>query len=150
VTNWQIAIGIFTGKLRFLSVCPLRRSVNLKSIFSWNSIAPKTNEIFDKILPYEAKAEFFVRFLGNGVSRKIAFEIYWPLVWVCCGMQHVRILWIIISKKPTCSLGIDHSKNFHSQILPKDPLMKYEHNAVAQQSLSENEMNIELEKSLKT
>ena len=23
--------------------------------------------------------KYFVRFLGNGVSRKIAFEIYWPL-----------------------------------------------------------------------
>ena len=29
-------------------------------------------------------------------------------------------------------IGINHSKDFHSQILPKDPLMKYEHNAVAQ------------------
>ena len=40
------------------------------------------NEILDKILPYEARAEFcqiFVHFLGNGVSRKKAFEIYWTL-----------------------------------------------------------------------
>ena len=39
--------------------------------------AQKANEISDKVLPYEARAEFcqiFVRFLGN------AFEIYWPLV----------------------------------------------------------------------
>ena len=27
------------------------RAVNLKTIFSWNSIAQKTKEIFDKILP---------------------------------------------------------------------------------------------------
>ena len=32
------------------------------------------NEILDKIMPYEARAEFC--FLGNGVSRKNAFEIY--------------------------------------------------------------------------
>ena len=43
---------------------------------------PKTNNILDKILPYEAREEFFltyiyfVHFLGIGVSRKIAFEIY--------------------------------------------------------------------------
>ena len=34
------------------------RSVNLKSTFSWNTIAQKTNEIFDKIQPYEDRAEF--------------------------------------------------------------------------------------------
>ena len=79
------------------------KSVNLKSIFSWNSIAQKTNEMLDKfllrlfpiisisqkikknirqILPYETGTEFFEyldRFLGNGVSRKNAFEFYWPL-----------------------------------------------------------------------
>ena len=57
-------------------------SVNLKSIFSWNFIVQKLNEIFDKILPYEARAEFcqiFRSFLGNGDLRKIAFEINWPL-----------------------------------------------------------------------
>ena len=26
-------------------------NVNFKIIFSWNTIAPKTNEVFDKILP---------------------------------------------------------------------------------------------------
>ena len=30
---------------------------------------------------------YFVRFLGNGVSRKTAFEIYWPLV--CCKISDV-------------------------------------------------------------
>ena len=29
-----------------------KRSVNLKINFSWNSIAQKTNEMIDKILPY--------------------------------------------------------------------------------------------------
>ena len=38
------------------------RSVNLKSIFSWNSIAQKINEIFDKFLPYEARAKFYLTF----------------------------------------------------------------------------------------
>ena len=36
-------------------------------------------EILDKILPYEARAEFsqiFRSFGGNGVSRKNVFEIY--------------------------------------------------------------------------
>jgi hypothetical protein len=40
------------------------------------------NKVFDKILPYEARAEFcqiFRSFLGNGVSRINAFEINWPL-----------------------------------------------------------------------
>ena len=62
------------------------RSVNLKSIFSWNSInAQNTNEILDKTLPYEARAEFceiFCSFWGNGVSRKIVFEIYRPIAQV--------------------------------------------------------------------
>ena len=34
------------------------KSVNLKSNFSWNSIAKKLNEILNKILHYEARAEF--------------------------------------------------------------------------------------------
>ena len=34
--------------------------VNLKSIFSLNSIAQKTIDILDKILPYEASADFFL------------------------------------------------------------------------------------------
>ena len=45
--------------------------------FFWNSIAQKTNEIFVKILSFIGKN--FIRHLGNGVSRKIAFKIYWPL-----------------------------------------------------------------------
>ena len=41
------------------------------------------NNMFDKILPYEARAEFcqiFCSILGDGVSRRNAFEIYWPLM----------------------------------------------------------------------
>ena len=55
-------------------------SINLKSNFSLNSIAPKITEILDKILPYEARVEFcqiHISFWGgNGVSRKNAFEIH--------------------------------------------------------------------------
>ena len=31
--------------------------------------------------------KYFVRFGGNGVSRKIAFEIYWPL-----GVKEVQFM----------------------------------------------------------
>ena len=44
-----------------------------QNIFSWNSIAQEMNEILDKICPMK------LVFLGNGVSCKNAFEIYWPL-----------------------------------------------------------------------
>ena len=40
------------------------------------------NKILDKILPYEAGADYvkyFVGFLGNRVSSRNAFEIYWRL-----------------------------------------------------------------------
>ena len=41
------------------------------------------NEILDKILPYEARAEFyqiFRSFLGQWSFKKDAFEIYRPLM----------------------------------------------------------------------
>jgi hypothetical protein len=44
-----------------------------------NSIAQRSKEILDKILPYLARAVFcpvFSSYLGHGVSRKIAFQIY--------------------------------------------------------------------------
>ena len=50
--------------------------------FSWNSIVQKPNEILDKILPYEARAEFcqiFRSFFGQWSFKKNAFETYWPL-----------------------------------------------------------------------
>ena len=40
----------------------LHRSVNLKTNFSWNSIAQNTNEILAKILPFEGRTEFFQTF----------------------------------------------------------------------------------------
>mgnify|MGYP007048727740 CR=1 FL=1 len=55
-------------------------SVNLKSIFSWNSIAQKTNEILDKILIYEARAKFcqiFRSFFGQWSFKKNSF---WDLL----------------------------------------------------------------------
>ena len=51
----------------------------VQDLFALVENAPKMNGILDKILPYEARAEFvkyFVHFLGNGLSRKNAFEIY--------------------------------------------------------------------------
>ena len=56
--------------------------LNLKSNFSLNPIAQKTNKILDKMLPYEARAEFrqiFCSFLGQCSFKKVAFEIYKPL-----------------------------------------------------------------------
>ena len=50
-----------------------------KTIYLGTPLPQKTNEIFDKSLPYEVNAEFyqiFRSFLGNGVSRKNSFEIY--------------------------------------------------------------------------
>ena len=52
------------------------------------------NEILDKILPYEGRAEFcqiFRSFLGNGVSRKNAFDIYLPLAF-CFSTDLIEIL----------------------------------------------------------
>ena len=34
---------------------------------------------------------FFVCFLGNGVSRKNAFENYWPLECCCCAVLNMRL-----------------------------------------------------------
>ena len=50
--------------------------------FSWNSIAQKRMKYLTKFCPMELGQNFvtyLVRFLGNGDSRKNAFEIYWPL-----------------------------------------------------------------------
>ena len=49
---------------------------------SWNSIAKKNQNIKTKSWPLKLGQNFvkcFIRFLGNGVSKKNAFEIYWPL-----------------------------------------------------------------------
>ena len=48
------------------------------------------NKVFNTILPYEARAEYFVRILGNGVSRKIAFDIYWPLFLYSAYLQREK------------------------------------------------------------
>ena len=45
-----------------------------KAFFLETPLLLKTDEIFDKILPYEARAEFFLIFWsfgGNGVSKKM-------------------------------------------------------------------------------
>ena len=51
-----------------------------ESIFCWNSIAQKTNEIFDKILAYEARAEFcqiFCLFFGQWSFKE---KWFWDLL----------------------------------------------------------------------
>ena len=56
-----------------------------KAQFFFRLHCPKKSEILGKILPYEARAEFceiFCSFWGNGVSRKIVFEIYRPIAQV--------------------------------------------------------------------
>ena len=60
-------------KITVQHVFPNQRSV--KQFFLKLQCPKKERNILDKILLYEARAEF-CRFLGNGVSRKIAFEIY--------------------------------------------------------------------------
>ena len=42
--------------------------------------------------------KYFVRLSGNGVSRKIGFDIYWPLIasnykWIISGRWWTKILW---------------------------------------------------------
>ena len=48
-----------------------------QKLFSWNSIAKKTNEILDKILPYEARAEFCQIFRSQWSFKKKRF---WDLL----------------------------------------------------------------------
>ena len=72
------------------------RSVNLKSSFSWNFTAQKANEILDTFCPMKLGQNFvkyLVRILGNGVSRRIAFEIYWPLGWYLLITDPDQRLW---------------------------------------------------------
>ena len=52
--------------------------MNLKTNSSWKSIAPNTDKILDKILPYEARAEFcqiFRWFFGQLSFEENYFEI---------------------------------------------------------------------------
>ena len=81
------------------------RSVNLKSNFSWNSIAKKTNETSsDEILPYEARADFCLIFRlvfwAMKFQDKNVFEIYWPL---SCSLDlttnlNLQILYVFCTK----------------------------------------------------
>ena len=67
-----------------------QKSVNLKSNFSWNSIAPKTNRILDKILAYKATAEFcqiFCLFFGQWSFKKKCFWILLSFSKVCQKIQ---------------------------------------------------------------
>ena len=75
----------------------VQRSVNLKSKFFWNSIAQHTNEILDKILPYEARAEFCLIF-------RVCFG-QWSFKKKCFRDLPTFSTYIIISLKFTCSFS---------------------------------------------
>ena len=54
-----------------------------KAIFLETSLSPKWTKYLTKFCPSfigQNFVKYFVRFWGNGVSRKIAFQIYWPLL----------------------------------------------------------------------
>ena len=55
------------------------RLVHLKNNFSSNSIAQKSNEIFDKILPCEARAEFWIQDTKLHIEKYFSFILfeYW-------------------------------------------------------------------------
>ena len=61
-----------------------KRSVNIKSIFLLKHHSPKKwTKYLTKLCPMKLVQNFvkyFVSFVGNGVSKKFAFEIYRPLV----------------------------------------------------------------------
>ena len=57
--------------------------LDVKCNFSWNFIARKRKKCFTKFCSMNSFVKNFVRLLGNGVSRKIVFEIYWPLLKWC-------------------------------------------------------------------
>ena len=67
---------------------------------SWNSIAKKTNKIFDKILPYEDRAEFcliFRLFFGQWSFKKNCF---WDLLTFSIGFAYEptkMIFWLVFS-----------------------------------------------------
>ena len=67
---------IFSSEICMIKVCKSQKHFFLKFHCPKN----KRNIWQNSALAHTAK--YFVRFLGNGVSRKNAFEIYRPLV--CC------------------------------------------------------------------
>ena len=73
ILTYDVLAGSFLMRLALLKVSKSQKYFFLKLH------CQKLNKILDKILPYEARAEFcqiFRVFLGNGVSRKNGFEIY--------------------------------------------------------------------------
>ena len=75
ILTYDVLAGSFLMRLALLKVSKSQKK-NLKT-----TLPPKTNKVLDKILPLLHRAEFCLifRFLGYGISRKIGFEIYWPL-----------------------------------------------------------------------
>ena len=74
-----IIIGIAFGNINGKNFISLKVSKSQNNFFL-KLHCPKMNEILDKILPYmklgQNFVKYFVRFLGNGVSRNNVFEIY--------------------------------------------------------------------------
>ena len=91
LANLVMFIKLMLESCSFNPKVSTERSINLKNISSWNSIAQKMNEILDKILPYEARAEFcssitFI-FWAMEFQEKNTFEIYWPLIVISSGLD---------------------------------------------------------------
>ena len=64
-------------KLAFLDHLKVSKS---QKHFSWNSIAQKTNIILDKILPYEARAEFWPKFRSFFGQWSFKKKCFWDLL----------------------------------------------------------------------
>ena len=79
VCKQRTFMSLWHGKVNFV----FTRSINLKSNFSWNSIAQKMNKILDKILWSYGRILSNISFFlgGDEVSRNNVFEIYWPLIY---------------------------------------------------------------------
>ena len=83
IKEWQT-----NHKSKFdLSLLTLKVSKSQKQFFLKTKFCPiKLGQNFVK---------YFVRFLGNGVSRKIVFEIYWPLNWTVNRCWNLRSTYLV-------------------------------------------------------
>ena len=62
----------------------LQKVSKFKKQFFLILCCPKKKRNIRQNSAYEQNfVKYFVLYLGNGVSRKNTFEIYWPLVWDC-------------------------------------------------------------------
>ena len=88
-------------KLAFLDHLKVSKS---QKHFSWNSIAQKTNIILDKILPYEARAEFWPKFRSFFRQWSFKKKCFWDLLTFtllhCCCCIPYCILHFQDSRQP--------------------------------------------------